>query len=46
VKIINLGEEMMKSVFSQDGEVKWLEENDVLREHDGLGASLGFRLPR
>jgi peptide chain release factor subunit 1 len=45
-KIVDLGEEMMRSVLCQDGEVKWIEENDVLKEHDGVCASLRFRLPR
>jgi peptide chain release factor subunit 1 len=44
VKIIDLGEEMMKSVLCQDGEVKWIEQNDVLKEHEGICASLRFRL--
>jgi len=46
IKIVDLGEEMMRSVLCQDGEVKWIEENDVLKEHDGVCASLRFRLPR
>ena len=45
-KIVDLGEEMMKSVLCQDGEVKWIEQNDVLKEHDGIGASLRFRSSR
>jgi peptide chain release factor subunit 1 len=39
---IHLGEEMMRSVLRQDGEVKWLEENVTLKENDGAGASLRF----
>ena len=46
VKVLDLGEEMMRLVLRQDGEVKWVEENDVLKEHDGLCASLRFRLSR
>jgi peptide chain release factor subunit 1 len=46
VKIVDLGEEMMRSVLCQDGEVKWVEENEVLKEHDGVCASLRFRLSR
>jgi len=46
IKIVDLGEEMMRSVLCQDGEVKWIEENDVLKEHDGVCASLRFRYPR
>jgi peptide chain release factor subunit 1 len=46
VKIVDLGEEMMRSVLCQDGEVMWVEENDVLKEHDGVCASLRFRLSR
>jgi peptide subunit release factor 1 (eRF1) len=45
-KVVELGEEMMRSVLRQDGEVKWVEENEVLKEHDGVCASLRFRLPR
>jgi len=45
-KVVDLGEEMMRSVLRQDGEVKWVEENKVLKEHDGVCASLRFRLPR
>jgi hypothetical protein len=41
---IDLGEEMMRSVLCQDAEVKWVEENDVLKEYDGVRASLRFRL--
>jgi len=37
---------MMRSVLCQDGEVMWVEENDVLKEHDGVCASLRFRLSR
>jgi len=44
-KVVELGEEMMRSVLRQDGEVKWVEENEVLKEHDGVCASLRFRLP-
>ena len=43
---INLGEEMMRSVLRQDGEVKWVEENHTLKENDGMGASLRFRSSR
>jgi peptide chain release factor subunit 1 len=46
VVTVDLGEEMMRSVLCQDGEVKWVEENDVLKEHEGVGASLRFRLSR
>lgn len=42
-KMVDLGEEMLKAVLRQDGEVKWVEENEVLREHEGVGASLRFR---
>ena len=34
---------MMRSVLRQDGEVKWVEENRILKENDGVGASLRFR---
>jgi peptide chain release factor subunit 1 len=39
---IHLGEEMMRSVIRQDGEVTWVEENITLKENDGVGASLRF----
>ncbi len=42
-KRVDLGEEMMKASLRQDGEVKWVEENEVLREYEGVGASLRFR---
>jgi len=45
-KIINLGEEMMRSVLRQDGEVKYAKENAILKKNDGVGASLRFRSPR
>jgi len=43
---VDLGEESMKSVLREDGEVKWLEENAILSENEGVGASLRFRLSR
>jgi len=46
VKIVDLGEEMMRSVLCQDGEVKCVDENQLLKEHDGVCASLRFRLSR
>ena len=46
IKIVDLGEEMMRSALRQDGEVKWIEENSILKENDGVGASLRFRLTR
>ena len=46
VKIVDLGEEMMRSVLHQDGEVKWVEENDILKEYEGVCASLRYRPPR
>ncbi len=42
-KIVDLSEEMMRSALRQDGEVKWVEENSILKENDGVGASLRFR---
>lgn len=45
-KIVDLSEEMMRSALRQDGEVKWIEENTILKENDGVGASLRFRLVR
>jgi peptide subunit release factor 1 (eRF1) len=41
-KNVDLGEEMMRSALRQDGEVKWIEENSILKENDGVGASLRF----
>jgi len=46
IKIFNLGEEMTRSVLRQDGEVKWIEENAMLKENDGVGALLRFRSSR
>jgi len=43
MKAVNLGEEMMRSVLRQDGEVKWIDENSILKECEGVGASLRFR---
>jgi peptide chain release factor subunit 1 len=46
VKIVDLGEEMMRSVLCQDGDVKWVEENEILKEHEGVCASLRYQLSR
>ncbi len=43
IKTINLGEEMMRSALRQDGEVKWVQENTILKANDGVVASLRFR---
>ena len=43
VRIVDLGEEMVRTVLRHDGEVKWLEESKILKEQDGVGASLRFR---
>ncbi|MEW6375135.1 MAG: Vms1/Ankzf1 family peptidyl-tRNA hydrolase [Thermodesulfobacteriota bacterium] len=43
MKIVHLEEEMVRSALRQDGEVKWVEEHDMLKENDGAGASLRFR---
>jgi peptide chain release factor subunit 1 len=43
IKIVDLGEEMMRSALRQDGEVKWVEEDGVLKGHGGVAASLRFR---
>jgi peptide chain release factor subunit 1 len=45
-KTVDLGDEMMRSTLRQDGEVKWVEENPILEENDGVGASLRFSLSR
>lgn len=42
-KIVSLGEEMMRQVLRQDGEVKWIDEDPILKEFEGVGASLRFR---
>jgi peptide chain release factor subunit 1 len=43
VKPVPLAEEMTRSALSHDGDVKWVEENTILNESDGVGASLRFR---
>lgn len=43
IKIVLLEEEMMRSVLRQDGEVKWIDEDPILKEFEGVGASLRFR---
>jgi len=43
LKIVDLGEEMMRSALRQDGEVKWVDENGILKEYDGMASSLRFR---
>jgi len=43
VKNINLEEEMMRYVLRQDGDVKWIEEDSFLKEHEGICALLRFR---
>jgi peptide chain release factor subunit 1 len=45
-KAVDLGEAMTRSTLRQDGEVKWVEEHPVLKENDGVGASLRFPLSR
>lgn len=45
-KRVDLGEESTRSVLRQDGEAKWLEEDPILDENEGIGASLRFRLSR
>ena len=46
MRIVKLGEEMTRSALRQDGDVKWVEENAILKESDGVGASLRFRSSR
>jgi peptide chain release factor subunit 1 len=46
IRIVKLGEEMTRSAPPQDGDVKWVEENSILKESDGVGASLRFRSSR
>jgi peptide chain release factor subunit 1 len=43
MKRVNLGEEMTRLAFRQDGEVKWVAENAILKESEGVGALLRFR---
>ena len=43
VKPVPLAEEMTRSALRHDGEVKWVGENTILNENDGVGASLRFR---
>jgi peptide chain release factor subunit 1 len=45
-KVVDFSEELMRSALRQDGEVQWVEENTILKENDGVGASLRFRLAR
>lgn len=43
VRPVPLAEEMTRSALRQDGEVKWVGEKCLLKETDGVGASLRFR---
>ncbi len=43
-KRVDLGEECTRSVLRQDGEVKWVDDDPVLKENEGMAASLRFRL--
>jgi peptide chain release factor subunit 1 len=43
---VDLNEEIMRSALRQDGEVHWAEENPILKENEGVAASLRFRLTR
>lgn len=42
IKSVDLVEEMIKSVIRLDGDVKWSDDNDVLKDNDGVGVSLRF----
>ncbi len=42
MKEVDLGEEMVRSVLRQDGEVRWIDKHLLLKENDGVGASLRF----
>ncbi len=42
-RAVHLGEELIRLVLRQDGEVKIVESNEVLRENQGVGASLRFQ---
>jgi peptide chain release factor subunit 1 len=41
-KAVDLGEELIRLALRQDGEVKLVEDNPVLKENQGVGASLRF----
>lgn len=43
IKTVPLEEEMIRLVLRQDGEVKWIDEDPILKEFEGVGASLRFR---
>jgi peptide chain release factor subunit 1 len=42
IKKTKLVEEMVRQVYRQDGEVQWVEDNPILEENEGVGASLRF----
>lgn len=42
MKEVSLGEEMMRLVLRQDGEVRWIDDHILLKENDGVGATLRF----
>ncbi|HSB03863.1 MAG TPA: Vms1/Ankzf1 family peptidyl-tRNA hydrolase [Thermodesulfobacteriota bacterium] len=42
-KTVDLAEEMMRSTLRQDGEVKWIDDHPILKENEGVAASLRFR---
>lgn len=42
IKTTQLAEEMVRQVLRQDGEVKLVEDNPILQENEGVGASLRF----
>lgn len=43
IRTIDLGEEMVRIALRQDGEVKLVEDNAILKENEGMAASLRFQ---
>jgi peptide subunit release factor 1 (eRF1) len=41
-KSVDLGEEVIRLALRQDSEVKLVEDNPILKENQGIGASLRF----
>jgi peptide chain release factor subunit 1 len=43
IRMIDLGEEMVRLTLRQDGEVKLVEDDAILKENEGMAASLRFQ---
>jgi peptide subunit release factor 1 (eRF1) len=43
IRTIDLGEEMVRLALRQDGEVKLVEDDAILKENEGMAASLRFQ---